>query len=141
MKVLNELKGIKKSSLGMWVAIIIGLHLGFGKTEQSNKELNASIEKTLLQNCNCESVVSQVKGTGISYDKDYGLSLSKLEFTLRFCDFDNSMEEEANRLNKILKRNVEEYKTKGLVVFNFESVNKMQSIVMDIKTSNTFSQN
>ncbi len=45
MKTFKEYTGIKKSSLGIWVAVIIGLNLGFGKTERSNKELNASIEK------------------------------------------------------------------------------------------------
>ena len=135
MKVRNEVKGIKKSSLGMWVAIIIGLQLGFGKTERSNQALNASIEKTLLQNCDCESVVSLGKGIGISYDKERGLSLSKLEFTLRFCDFDTSSEEEAIRLNNVLKRNVEDYKTKGLVTFNFESENQMESIDIEITSS------
>lgn len=109
--------------------------MGFGKTERSNKELNASIEKILLQNCGCESVVSLGKGTGIAFDKDRGLSLSRLEFTLRFCDFDTSSEEEAMRLNHILKRNVEEYKTKGSVTFHFESENQTESIDIEINTS------
>lgn len=132
MKVLNDLKGINKSSLGLWVAILIGLHLGFVKTEQTNKKLNASIEKTLLQNCNCESVLSSGKGTGISYDKARGLHLSNLEFTLRFCEVATPLEDEANRLNKVLKRNVEEYKTKGLVTFNFESKDHTKSITIEI---------
>lgn len=134
MKVVDELKGIKKSSLLIEIALILGLHLGFGKTERSNKELNASIEKTLLQNCDCESVVSLGKGTGIAFDKERGLILSRLEFTLRFCDFDTSSEEEALRLHNVLKRNVEEYKTKGLVTFNFESGNQVESIDIEINT-------
>ena len=118
----------------MWVAIIIGLHLGFGVTERSNKELYASIEKTLLQNCDCESVVSIGKTSAIQYRKNSGLATSDLEFTLKFCHLNTSLEEEAERLNNVLKRNVAEYNTKRLITFNFESEDQVKSI--DIKINN-----
>ncbi|MGO3182463.1 MAG: hypothetical protein ACTIJ9_06485 [Aequorivita sp.] len=135
MKAKTKSKSTKKIILTLMLGAFIGISVSYGSMVESSEDLNTSIERLLLHNCDCENVKSKDRGIGIEYTKENGLKNSQLEFTLINPRFNTSTEQEANRLNNILRRNIDKYDTIDLVTFNFQSKDTTQSV--DIKINQT----
>ncbi|PRX43221.1 hypothetical protein SAMN05878281_2548 [Salegentibacter salegens] len=95
---------------------------------KSNKSLVNSIERSLQQNCNCESVIVEDRAIGIQFNKQDGFSNSKLDITLINPSYSSSAEKEANRLNRILKKDVENYNSIDFVTFYFKSDDSTETV-------------
>lgn len=123
MKIQNEKKRKKGLVLKIILGFIIGISFGFGigKMFKSNGSLVNSIEKSLQQNCNCESAIVEDRAIGIQFNKLDGFSNSKLGITLINPSYSSSAEKEANRLNRILKKDVENYNSIDFVTFYIKS--------------------
>lgn len=123
MKLQNEKKRKKRLVLKIIFGLIIGISFGFGigKMVKSNKSLVSSIEKSLQQNCNCESVLLENGAIGIQFSKQDGFSNLKIDITLKNCTFYSSAEKEANRLNNMLERDVQNYNSVDFITFYFKS--------------------
>ncbi|HCY83316.1 MAG TPA: hypothetical protein DHV22_17815 [Xanthomarina gelatinilytica] len=130
MKTRNKTKSTKKLILKLLVGFIIGISFGFGigKMVKSNTKLTNSIETTLQQNCNCERIESGNSYTGIQFNKNDGISNTKLNFTLLNCDFTSSAEKEAKRLNDVLIDEVEDYDSVDFITFYFKSDVKNETV-------------
>ena len=130
MKKLGKQKNKKKFILKILLGFIIGISFGFGigKMIKSNSRLGGSIEKSLQQNCNCESVTLDGSAVGIQFNKVDGLSNSTFDFTLKNCEYSASAKKEANRLNTILKREIENYDSVDFISFHFKTKNKIESV-------------
>ncbi|APS38273.1 hypothetical protein [Salegentibacter sp. T436] len=95
---------------------------------KSNGSLVNSIEKSLQQNCNCESVIVEDRAIGIQFNKLDVFSNSKLGITLINPSYSSSAEKEANRLNRILKKDVQNFKSVDFITFNFKSKGRTKTV-------------
>lgn len=130
-------KSITKTILALMLGALIGISLSYTKKVKTNDDLNTSIERLLLHNCNCENVKSKDRGIGIEFGGKIGLRNTQLEFTLINSRFITSAEKEANRLNNILRRNIKKYNTVDLVTFNFQSEDQIESVDIEINNNST----
>lgn len=130
MKTQNTKNRKRKLIVKVVLAFIIGISFGFGvgKFLKSDTRLTSSIQKTLKQNCKCESVTMEERAVGVQFNKDDGFSNSKLNFTLKNCDYNSSAETEAQRLNTILKKEVENYESIDFISFYFKNEDKTEII-------------
>ena len=83
MKKLGKQKNKKRFILKILLGFIIGISFAFGMGNmiKRNSNLRDSIEKTLQQNCNCESVTLDDSAVGIQFNKVDGVSNSTFHFT------------------------------------------------------------
>lgn len=130
MKKLGKQKNKNRFILKILLGFIIGISFAFGMGNmiKRNSNLRDSIEKTLQQNCNCESVTLDDSAVGIQFNKVDGVSNSTFHFTLKNSEYSTSSKVEANRLNTILKKEVENYETVDFISFHFKTKNKIESV-------------
>ncbi|SRX52729.1 hypothetical protein [Aequorivita sp. CIP111184] len=140
MKSQKNQKRNHKLIVKIILGFIIGISFGFGvgKFFKSEKKLTSSIEKTIQQNCQCESITSNFGAVGIQFSKEDGFSNKKLSFTLINCDYYSSEKEEATRLNEILKQEVENYASVDFISFQFKSEEKNE--IVKIKNGSILNQ-
>ena len=102
---------------------IIGASFGFGvgKMVKSNHIITKNIEQTLNQHCDCESITSNFGAIGIQFSKEDGFSNERLNFTLKNCKSNSSIEEEAVKLSQVLERNVKDFDQIDLLTLHFVS--------------------
>lgn len=105
------------------LGFIIGISFGFGvgKIIKSDNRLISSIEETIKQNCDCESVEKDISSIGIHFSKEDGISNQTASFTLTNCEYKSTVMEEAQRINEHLNKAVENYDSIDLIELTFES--------------------
>ena len=105
------------------LVFIVGISFGFGigKMIKSDKRLTTSIEKTIQENCDCESVEKVISSVGIQFSKKDGASNQTASFTLTNCNYESFAMEEAQRINEHLKASVENYASVDIVELTFDS--------------------
>lgn len=123
MKTKNKEIHIGKLILKVVLGFAIGISIGYGITKffKSSNRLTASIEKTIQQNYDCESVEKNVSTAGIQFSKEDGLTNLRTSFSLKNCKYKGSAIEEAKRINEYLKRSVENYESIAVLELTFKT--------------------
>jgi len=113
----------RKRIVKVILGFIIGVSFGFGITQmiKSDKRLTFSIEKTIEENCNCESVAKNIFTVGIQFSKEDGITNKTASYTLKNCKYKGSAIEEASRINKGLKASVKNYESVNIIELRFKS--------------------
>lgn len=130
MKTQNNQNRKRNLVVKVILGFIIGISLGFGITKviKSDKRLTTSIEKTIQEYCDCESVHKNISAVGIQLSKENGFSNQTASFTLINCKYENSTIKEAERINEHLKTNVEDYVSVDIVELTFQSNGEEESV-------------
>ena len=112
------------------LGFVVGISLGYGITKlvKSDNRLTASIEKTIQQNCDCESVEKNISSRGIQFSKVDGISNQTASFILKNCKYEISAKEEAKRINEHLKASVDNYEAIDLIELSFNSEEHLELV-------------
>lgn len=95
---------------------------------KSDKRLTSSIENTIQQNCNCESVDKNISSLGIQFSKEDGIANVSGSYILKNCKYEGSAMEEAHRINENLKAAFENYESVDLIELSFQSNGKKELV-------------
>ncbi|CAL2102989.1 conserved protein of unknown function [Tenacibaculum sp. 190130A14a] len=105
----------------------VGL-LDLYKKEYDKDQFTIQKIKTLLtKNCNCETVSINTYYKGIQFDSKGNFTTEKVEYTLNNCSY-KSLNQEAQKINTVLKNNIENYKRFDCIELNFVSAQDHKSI-------------
>ncbi len=130
MKTQNKKNRISKIVLKVILGFAVGITLGYGITKlvKSDNRLTASIEKTIQQNCDCESVEKNISSRGIQFSKVDAISYQTASFILKNCKYEISAKEEAKRINQHLKASVNSYEAIDLIELSFNSEEHLELV-------------
>ncbi|MET2986155.1 hypothetical protein [Aureibaculum conchae] len=109
-----------KTGIIILVLVLVAVFVnGFLDGYQDAADKSILITEVLEDNCDCKEVSQLIYAKGLQLGKD-GISTEKAEYELIDCNY-KSIEEEAIRINKILKKEVKDFATFDLLTLEFSN--------------------
>lgn len=125
-------KKVTKHTLLLIVGLFTGIFitgLVTGIKDHIKEDKSEAIKTVLTENCDCESVNQFIYAKGIQFSKADGLSTEKAEYELVNCSYDN-INEEVNRINKMLVTQVKGYEDVDLLKLEFVGAEKHETFTI-----------
>ncbi|OBX26182.1 hypothetical protein LX77_01999 [Gelidibacter algens] len=97
--------------------------INFKKDHDSTEQIQSILET----HCNCEKIKKTMYAKGVQYNNDDGFTTEKVEYQLINCAYSN-FNEEVERIDQLLKDQVEGFETFDQITLDFVSENHHQKI-------------
>lgn len=106
------------------IPFCMGMYVGF----TTHTGTTGEIEKTLKEQCDCNSIKVDHLAYGLQFSRKDGVTGEKVSYVLKDCNFQGTIFNEAAKLNSILLDKVDGYAAIDVVQLHFINGNQQEEI-------------